>query len=67
MSWGDDEASYLGDRVIIMPPHRDREIPVLAVPPGRPGERTGFEFDKIRERTYREFELKTGRREEYNI
>ncbi len=62
-----DESIYLADRVVIMAPHRGGEVTVLPVPLGRPRDRTGLDFDKLRDRIYRDFELKVERQEEYAI
>jgi NitT/TauT family transport system ATP-binding protein len=62
-----DESIYLADRVVIMAPHRGGEITLLPVTLSRPRDRTGLEFDMLRDRIYRDFELKVERQEEYSI
>jgi NitT/TauT family transport system ATP-binding protein len=53
-----DEAIYLADRIVIMSSHPGRIKSVLTVSLGRPRDRTGYDFGEIRDRIYREFELK---------
>lgn len=62
-----DEAIYLADRIVIMSPHPGRVKSVLSVSMGRPRDRTSFDFGQIREKVYREFELKVEQETDYNI
>lgn len=62
-----DEAIYLADRIVIMSSSPGRIKSVVTVPLGRPRDRTGFDFGRIREEIYREFGLKKEIESDYVI
>lgn len=53
-----DEAIYLADRIVIMSSSPGRIKSIVTVPLGRPRDRTGYDFGRIREEIYRGLGLK---------
>ncbi len=62
-----DEAIYLADRIVIMSALPGRIKSILKVPLGRTRDRTGHDFGLIRDKVFREFELKVEASLEYSI
>ncbi len=62
-----EEAVFLADRIVIMSPYPGRIKTIISVPMGRPRDRTDYDFIKIRDTIYREFELTVKREPDYYI
>ncbi|WP_094606457.1 Aliphatic sulfonates import ATP-binding protein SsuB [Sporomusa silvacetica DSM 10669] len=62
-----DEAIYLGDRVVIMTPNPGKVNAIVNVQLPKPRNRTDYDFNKIRDRVFREFSLVTETSLEYVI
>lgn len=62
-----EEATYLADRVAILSADPGRIETIITIELGRPRDRTGYEFDGVRNDVFEELGLKVGQREEYNI
>ncbi|WP_428846307.1 ABC transporter ATP-binding protein [Metallumcola ferriviriculae] len=62
-----DEAVFLADRIVIMSPYPGRIKTILPVPMGRPRDRTDYDFIKIRDRIFNEFELTVKKELDYYI
>lgn len=62
-----DESVFLADRIVIMTPNPGRIKSIIEVPLARKRDRTGPDFLAIRDRVFRELEMKAEEKIEYYI
>ncbi|MHB1127766.1 MAG: ABC transporter ATP-binding protein [Bacillota bacterium] len=62
-----EEAAYLADRIVVMSPHPGKIKSIIPVSIGRPRDRTGYDFMRVRDRVYTDLQLKTEETLDYYI